>query len=328
VSGMMSVALAVAVHGMVGAPRLPHVSAYRPMLAGYHRPLVMQQQQPEDKEPWYATGLSEGRKSWYGRLADSYREGYQRSQAYFRSSAGNAPSSEEPLRQSDAVGALGLTVILVEAILFGCSCVLAWLSTASDTFAMGPPQARLVGAAAKAVSFRSASRLPRLVVESVTLPLVQAQVRARPVSDRATFVKDRASQTVAVVVVVLLTLRAFNARLLRGTAAPAALELAQLTGRMLGPLPSFLWQFPLCRSLCHALHAAWAWTLDAGTRAVALDTAARRSWLLGPLYSMAELECVMAGPARFVSLAMVAFVDDVVKPILRTLGFITVQTLA
>ena len=281
------------------------------------------QEQPADNEAWYmyAKGLSEGRKSWYARLADSYREGYQRSQAYFRSGADTGPSSEEPLRQSDAIAAVGLTVILWEALFFGCTSVIVWLCTASDAFAMGPPQARLVGAAAKATAFRSASRLPRLIVEAVTLPLVRAQVRARPVSERATFVKDRASQTVAIVVVVLLTLRAFNARLLRGTTAPAALELTQFAGRMLGPLPTYMSQFPLVRSLCHALHVAWAWVLDAGTRTVALDAAARRMWLLGPLYALAELEGVMTGPARFVSFAMVAFVNDVVKPILRTLGF-------
>ena len=326
---MMHAALTLAVHGaMIGTPRWPLATAHRPSLAGNgQRGVLMQQQQPADKDPWFAKGVSEGRRSWYARLADSYQEGYQRSQAYFRSSAGGTPS-DEPLRQSDAVAAVGLTAILWEAILFGCTCLLVWLCATSDTFAVGPPQARLIDAATKATAFRSATRLPRLIVECVTLPLVRAQVRARPMSDRAAFVKDRASQTVAIVLVVLLTLRAFNARLLRGTTAPAALELAQFAGRVLGPLPGFLLQLPLVDSLCRALHVAWAWGLDAGSRAVALDAAARRSWLVGPLYALAELECKLAGPARFVSLAMVAFVDDVVKPILRTLGFITVQTLA
>ena len=74
-------------------------------------------------------------------------------------------------------------------------------------------------------------------------------------------------------------------------------------------------------SICSMLAA----TAD---KLTAFDVAARRAMPLRPLYAVSELERCFEAPFRFLLAAMSAFYADVVLPIMRTVGFVTVQTLA
>ena len=112
-----------------------------------------------------------------------------------------------PLRNSDRVAGMILAVLYVESALFSASLILAWLVGASEAFAV-VGQGRLFAALAVATNVRSCTRLPRLCVEVFALPWVFRQVRSRAIDLRASFVKDRAAQTLAVTAVVFLTLRA------------------------------------------------------------------------------------------------------------------------
>ena len=61
--------------------------------------------------------------------------------------------------------------------------------------------------------------------------------------------------------------------------------------------------------------------------ACAVDSVARAHPVLQTLYAVADLEHFFEAPMRFLYSAMAAFFAEVVVPVLRTLGFITVQTL-
>jgi hypothetical protein len=269
-------------------------------------------------------------QQWLSRVAIGYREGKVRSEAYFadkRTKTDEDLTNAEPLRQADRIAGVLLMLLIVEAISFGGAVSVAFLMGSSDAFGVGGVQARLFAALTDASSFRCRSRLARLVVEMLALPRVLAIIRRRPTDDRATFVKDRATQTCAAFVALLLTLRACNQALLVGSTAPAALVILDKLGAPLAPLARQIGVAPLTAALGSAGQGAWM-SLRGATEALGtLYTTAQGMASLRPLFFIADLETYLAAPARLVGAALGAFVDEVVKPILRTLGFITIQTL-
>ena len=62
-------------------------------------------------------------------------------------------------------------------------------------------------------------------------------------------------------------------------------------------------------------------------RLVAIDAAARLTPINAAFYALADTERYLAAPGRLLVAALVAFFREVILPIGRTLGFITVQTL-
>ena len=146
--------------------------------------------------------------------------------------------------------------------------------------------------------------------------------------NRATFVKDRASQSAALLAVLVLTIRACNRTLLAGTSEPAAAILAAALSRaaqpFIGPL-GFL--EPLAIAIGAAAHRAWELLLLLATRLVAIDAAARCTPINAAFYALSDLERYLETPFKLVLAALGAFVDEVVRPLLRTLGLLTVNTL-
>ena len=198
------VAVLLTAYVPISPPRVPHYSCGRAQSVvlprNSHRSLVLQAESGDEK------------KTFLNVLRDGYKEGYEAGQKYLstpmRSSVTDPNAA--PLRAADKIAAILLTVVLVETIAFGSATSIAWLiGTAAASGAA--QQARLFAAVGAAASFRAATRLPRLLAECVALPYVMRRIESRSTELRATYVKDRASQTIAVFGVPLLTLRAFNA---------------------------------------------------------------------------------------------------------------------
>ena len=248
------------------------------------------------------------------RMADSYREGVEKSRRYFKSDRFAAAESFAPLRGSDRIACVFLTIFFTEAFTFGASLFVAWLSVEGCVAA---PQARLVGACAAAVRVRSRTRLPRLLAEILAMRPVARMVKQRDVDARAGFVKDRSSQALAILAVGCLTIRAANTALLSGSTAPAA---AVLVGKVVSLFGSPSWAQPVIDSAAAAV-------ANLGRALVDLDGAARASCLLAPAYFASELERHLAVPGCFAVRALKAWYAEVVLPLLRLLGFVTMQTL-
>ena len=258
------------------------------------------------------------KKTFLNVLRDGYKEGYEAGQKYLstpmRSSVTDPNAA--PLRAADKIAAILLTVVLVETIAFGGATSIAWLiGTAA---ASGLAQARLFAAVSAAASFRAATRLPRLLAECVALPYVMRRIESRSTELRATYVKDRASQTIAVFGVLLLTLRAFNAGALSGTTGAAGAVLLEKVASVSAPLGDLI---------DSVAGLVWAGATRIGARLVAIDAAARQTPINAAFYAVADSEKVLEPVGKLVVAALAAFLEDVVKPILKTLGFITVQTL-
>ena len=84
---------------------------------------------------------------------------------------------------------------------------------------------------------------------------------------------------------------------------------------------------PLTAAIASAADAAWAGATHVGARAVALDAAARATPINAAFYALADTERLLAPPGRLVVAALGAFYQEVILPLLRTLGFVTMQTL-
>ena len=318
---MFAVALGACAAGWISVPR-PGLSS----AVGTAHALAL----PSRVAHVHATESAEADQPWYSRLAEGYSEGYERARASFATPRpGEAVDPNAgPLRRSDKLAGLLLTVWLVEALTFGAALLCAWLLGASPAFALGSTRARLVAAARNAAAFRVATRLPRLLAELAALPYVFRAVGSRPMENRATFVKDRASQSAALLAVLVLTIRACNRTLLAGTSEPAAAILAAALSRaaqpFIGPL-GFL--EPLAIAIGAAAHRAWELLLLLATRLVAIDAAARCTPINAAFYALSDLERYLETPFKLVLAALGAFVDEVVRPLLRTLGLLTVNTL-
>ena len=336
-STMLTFAICASVHGWAtmpgvhcwggGVPRTRH-PRHAPLLATEEgtAPKV-----PRDEE--HPFSLASARR----RMADGYQQGVARSQAYFNSRRPTDAIVQNavPLRNSDRVAGMILAVLYVESALFSASLILAWLVGASEAFAV-VGQGRLFAALAVATNVRSCTRLPRLCVEVFALPWVFRQVRSRAIDLRASFVKDRAAQTLAVTAVVFLTLRAANKALLLGTTAPAAVILWEKFGILLGALLSPLVDLvPAVGAVSDVLGGsvswfaveAWAIASRMGGALVALEQAARHAPVLTQLFLLADLERHLVVPAQFVVAALEAFKEEVILPTLKTLGWLTMQTL-
>ena len=306
----MIAALLTAAYVPISPPRVPQYSCGRaPSIVlprNSHRSLVLQAESGDEK------------KTFLNVLRDGYKEGYEAGQKYLstpmRSSVTDPNAA--PLRAADKIAAILLTVVLVETIAFGGATSIAWLiGTAA---ASGLAQARLFAAVSAAASFRAATRLPRLLAECVALPYVMRRIESRSTELRATYVKDRASQTIAVFGVLLLTLRAFNAGALSGTTGAAGAVLLEKVASVSAPLGDLI---------DSVAGLVWAGATRIGARLVAIDAAARQTPINAAFYAVADSEKVLEPVGKLVVAALAAFLEDVVKPILKTLGFITVQTL-
>ena len=275
----------------------------------------------------------EERKPFFEQMSESYREGYSKAQQSFKTTrrADIADLDASPLRRSDKLAGVLLAIVLVEAVSFGAAFMFAWLAGAvPGTALVGtavPPQARLVTAAARATAFRSATRLPRLLAECLAVPYVLRAVAARAIEVRAEFVKDRASQAAGVLVALALLLRALNRTVLAGTTAPAAALLAAAIGRATAPLTSGPVVAPVVSAVGSAAEVVWGGALHFASRLVALDAAMRQTPINAALYWVADLERHLAPLVRLGAAALGAFFEEVVMPILKALGFLTVQTL-
>lgn len=311
--------------GYLTAPT-PLANAPRLALAARRASISLQDEDPPPQKPWYQAS-----KDTFARVAEGYKEGYDSGKEYFAtplSSEATIPSyRQEPLRRNDKIAAIVLTVILVEAVAFGAAFISLWLLGASEAFA-GATSARLFAAGRAAFAFRAATRLPRLLVECIALPKALQAINARGTDLRATFVKDRMSQSLAILAVMMFTLRAINRTVLAGTTAPAAGLLYAAAIQAVSPVAEAL---PFVRPVAEAAGAvsatAWAVLVHIGQRLVAIDAVARSSPLNVVLYGVADLEKILAAPARFVVTALTAWWYEVVVPLLKTLGWLTVQTL-
>ena len=266
---------------------------------------------------------------WYSRIVADFKEGYDRSKASFETprAVETLDPSAGPLRKSDKLAGVLLTMLVVEAVAFAGAFLCCWLlGTAAIA---GAPQARLFAAAGEAAAFRTATRLPRLLAECVAVRYCLAAIESRPVDVRAEFVKDRASQTIALLGVIALTVRAANKTLLAGSSAPAAATIAAWIAGLARPLTDSLgFLAPVADLISAAARLAWAFALRLGARLVAIDAAARTANPINAaLYGLSDLERYLAGPAKLLVAALGAFYHEVVLPILKTVGFITVQTL-
>ena len=307
----MIVAVLLAAYVPISPPRVPQYSCGRAQSVvlprNSHRSLVLQAESGDEK------------KTFLNVLRDGYKEGYEAGQKYLstpmRSSVTDPNAA--PLRAADKIAAILLTVVLVETIAFGGATSIAWLiGTAAASGAA--QQARLFAAVGAAASFRAATRLPRLLAECVALPYVMRRIESRSTELRATYVKDRASQTIAVFGVLLLTLRAFNAGALSGTTGAAGAVLLEKVASVSAPLGDLVGS---------VAGLVWAGATRIGARLVAIDAAARQTPINAAFYAVADSEKVLEPVGKLVVAALAAFLEDVVKPILKTLGFITVQTL-
>jgi hypothetical protein len=295
---------------------VPLPGGYRPILV---RTIPVHLTGPPADDPPEHSG-----KGWYGgyrqylsRLASSYREGYQRSRESFttpRPTDVLNNSDGVPLRPADRVAALLLTLLLCEAACFGVALVGAWAVVGVPVGAAR--QARLHAATQTALSIRTATRVPRLLVQFMSLPCVASMIRSRKLELRATFVKERATQTLAVLAAVALTLRACNT-LLIGYTSSAAATLSGMAGGL--PVGGAI-ATGVCVFVSNVVMGAWRWL-------GAVDAAARAMATLRPLYALADMEERLAPAVRLLAASISAFFHEVVAPLLRTVGFLTVQTL-
>ena len=135
-------------------------------------------------------------------------------------------------------------------------------------------------------------------------------------------------QTLVVVAVLCLTLRAMNRTVLAGTTGPAIEELAKwLSEGALRPLAQSTAVAPLAAALSTAVHTSTAGLASLGQQLAALDANARMLPLLRPVYAVAGCETYLAAPLRFLCRALYAFYNEVLLTGLRRLGFLTIQTL-
>ena len=298
-------------------------------LAARHPPISLQEEDaaatpPAAPDPWYKATLDAK-----ARLAQAYKEGFTSAKTYFETPLASSAisASAEPLRSSDKIAGILLTAVLVESVCFGVSFIGLWLLGTSEAFAVAT-SARLFAAAGDATAFRAATRLPRLLIECLALPAVLRAIGDRDVALRAPFVKDRTSQTIAMLAAVLLTVRALNRTVLAHTTAPAASVLYAALVEAVGPTFNAV---PALRPVADAAGAAgamaWSSLVRIGQRLVAIDAAARTTPINAAFYAVSDLERVLAAPVRLIATALTAWWHEVVVPLLKTLGWITVQTL-
>lgn len=261
------------------------------------------------------------------RLSEGYKEGFARAKASVE--APRASDAIDPnagrLRPSDAVAAVILTAVVVEFATFGAGFLGAWLLVAPTSVGS---QARLLCAASTAVRFRSATRLPRLLLECASFAAVRRTIRLRPTSARAPFVKERLSQSLAVFAALFMTARAASRLLLESSAGPAApLLLARATtaaAPLTAALPSLL---PIATAVGEAAQRAWAVAQHVAAAAVVFDGALRQTAVGSALYALSDVERYLAGSVRLLIAALTAFVHEVVLPIAKAFGTLTMQTL-
>ena len=274
------------------------------------------------------------------RIKASYAEGYNDTRATFvrRKTETLAPGN---LRPVDAIGALMLGIVLVEAASFGVALGFAWLLGASAEFASSAsvnPQVRLQAALGVALAFRARTRLWRLLAELVAVAFAADAVARRPVDARPSFVADRAKQALALLMVLALTLRAMNRGWLAGSVEPAAMVLASKAtsalasvfgSPLLAPLaPLGQWLSPLARLAEQLAHAAWAAALGVSTVLCSWDVWASSLSPIAALKRLAELEETLVLPqVRFLAGALHAAYLEVLIPGLKRLGWLTAQTL-
>ena len=259
-----------------------------------------------------------GYQEWLSRLKQSYQEGYSRSREKFleKEEIYEAGSLSQEERLSGAL----LTLVVVESLTMGVGILGAWLFLGAPAGAVAV-QARLFAAIDAATHFRASTRLPRLLAELAALPIVLRAVARRPKEERGAFVADRAKQTVAVLAVVCLTIRAFNSGgLLLGATGPAGAEIFK-------PISRLALTSPLAAAVSSAAHAAVAGLVALGSQLSALDASARLLLPLRPLFILAELEHYLTKPFFFLCAVAKAFFDEVIMTGLRRLGFLTIQTL-
>ena len=139
-----------------------------------------------------------------------------------------------PLSIADWVGSVALAAVLVEVFQFSWSLLYAWLVSPLPMAAN--VQARLTAAAHAALDVRARTRLERLLIELVTLPLAAWAVVRRPQAERKTFISDRSAQATAVGATLALTLRALDSTLLVGCSDTAAIELTRRAAGLAAPL--------------------------------------------------------------------------------------------
>lgn len=274
------------------------------------------------------------------RIKTSYAEGYNDTRATFvqRKTETLAPGS---LRPVDAIGALMLGIVLIEAASFGVALGVAWLLGASAEFASSAsvnPQVRLQAALGVALAFRARTRLWRLLAELVAVAFAADAVARRPVDARPSFVADRAKQALALLMVLALTLRAMNRGWLAGSVEPAAMVLASKAtsalasvfgSPLLAPLaPLGQWLSPLARLAEQLAHAAWAAALGVSAVLCSWDVWASSLSPIAALKRLAELEETLVLPqVRFLAGALHAAYLEVLVPGLKRLGWLTAQTL-
>lgn len=276
------------------------------------------------EQPRPRTGIEQ----FYSRIASSYREGYEKSRTRLREEqqAFFTASGESALRPQDRIAGAVVAAFLVEAATFGAALAGSWLVLGAPLLTEAP-QARLRAAFDAAVAFRASTRLPRLLLEVFALPAAVASVAKRPAEERFTFCQERATQALAIIAAVVMTLRALNSGVLRGTTGPAIVVLASKFGLMLSPLTSISAISPISTAVSSAAHGACSKLVAIGHAAVSLDDAARQLPLLRSLYDAAELERYLGPPFGFACACLRAFYEEVLLTGLRRLGFVTLQTL-
>ena len=270
-------------------------------------------------------------KTALARFRDSYTKGYKQTRSYF-STEGNDDAAGEPLRPTDLAGAAVLTVVFTESVFLGGATAAAWLAGSSTSFLGSAPQARLAVAASAAITFRGRTRPVRLLSEMAIIPLFMQMVRKRNVEDRLTFCKERSTQMVAVLATLILTIRAFNSGWLAGTTEPAALILAskiaglwtQTGGQLLRALPCY--DAVGCWMTAAAIRG-WSAASSFGHDVAALQVPRWLALPAGLIAPLAELERLFVPFFKFIAAALLAFVDEALKPGLRRLGWLTMQTL-
>ena len=193
----------------ISPPRVPHYSCGRAQSVvlprNSHRSLVLQAESGDEK------------KTFLNVLRDGYKEGYEAGQKYLSTPMRSSVTTRMPLH-----------CVRPTRLRPSCS---PWSSRdhrlwrrhfycMADWHGSG---IRRSTTSAAVCGRRRGRVLPcrdsatRLLAECVALPYVMRRIESRSTELRATYVKDRASQTIAVFGVLLLTLRAFNAGALSGT---------------------------------------------------------------------------------------------------------------
>lgn len=258
----------------------------------------------------------------------SYKEGYEKSrQSFLKRQQLNQPDAEAgSLRRADLLAGAVLALVVVESATFGAALAGSWLAL-PDALGGAMPQARLFAAFAAAASLRASTRLPRLLAEAAAVPAVLASIACRPTEERFAFCQERTTQCLAVVAVILLTIRAFNAGLLAGSSGPALAVLTTKLGRLLSPITQLTAVSPVAQAVADAAQAACSALVALGHTVASLDASARTLLPLKPLYAVAELEQRLAAPFAFVCACLRAFYQEVLLTGLRRLGFVTLQTL-